>query len=407
MKKLFLISAFFILGKFIYCQSMHYCWTDEDSQKKRTENSIYQATYDSASKVINFDFQNSRNIINVPVVFHLVISSQAATLPEQAYYDAVQVLNENFRRQNADAQYTGVYGGGYNINQFGQLSWFTIPYGGVDMEINFSFSNYTLDIVPSLPLVDASNYEQIKYSFNHSEYSPQNYLKVWIVPMVDGGLEGVSTFPWDFPANPTMDGIVLDYSDIGYSTPQYYDCLTHEVGHWVGLRHIWGDSFCGDDYVIDTYPQPNESINMGQSCNYFLVQCPNFNNGYEYAHMFDNYMDYSSSSCMNFFSQGQKERAHYYLQTFRTSIATNIIEKQSNNKLYCYKSSDDIFIFKDGNILTKISIYSIDGKLNRIITGQELQNTNINLNSSSLMPGIYIVVCEGKEMNHTLKIIKN
>ena len=78
---------------------------------------------------------------------------------------------------------------------------------------------------------------------------------------------------------------------------------THEVGHWLNLRHIWGDSNCGNDYCNDTPTQ--QSSNSG---------CPNYpsssncsGNGSN-GDMFMNYMDYTNDACMNMFTQDQKTR---------------------------------------------------------------------------------------------------
>src|ERR1043165_4981181 len=75
----------------------------------------------------------------------------------------------------------------------------------------------------------------------------------------------------------------------------------HEVGHWLGLKHIWGDAACGDDLVEDTPPQ-----------GWYTQGCPtgfhsSCNNGVM-GDMYMNYMDYTSDACMNLFTAGQKQR---------------------------------------------------------------------------------------------------
>ena len=78
---------------------------------------------------------------------------------------------------------------------------------------------------------------------------------------------------------------------------------THEVGHWLGLRHIWGDGDClADDYCNDTPPAeaPNNTCAKNVSCN-----SPD---------MIENYMDYTTDECMNIFTQDQKIRMHTVLR---------------------------------------------------------------------------------------------
>ncbi len=74
--------------------------------------------------------------------------------------------------------------------------------------------------------------------------------------------------------------------------------MTHETGHWFGLRHIWGDGVCADDFVGDTPIQRNASSGCPNS-----LSCDNVNPA-----MVQNYMDYSNHACMNIFTEGQKDR---------------------------------------------------------------------------------------------------
>jgi hypothetical protein len=75
----------------------------------------------------------------------------------------------------------------------------------------------------------------------------------------------------------------------------------HEVGHWLGLRHIWGDTYCGDDLIDDTPKQGNFTAGCP---NTFRSSCSNGTLG----DMYMNYMDYTNDACMNLFTQGQKQR---------------------------------------------------------------------------------------------------
>ena len=73
---------------------------------------------------------------------------------------------------------------------------------------------------------------------------------------------------------------------------------THEVGHYLNLRHIWGDGNCSfDDFVSDT--PSSDGPNYG--CSISHVSCSSVD-------MVQNYMDYSDDGCMNLFTQGQRDR---------------------------------------------------------------------------------------------------
>ena len=108
------------------------------------------------------------------------------------------------------------------------------------------------------------------------------------------------------PGGPAeKDGVVIQYSVFGtignVSAP--FDkgrTATHEIGHWLGLRHTWGDAVCGDDGIADTPPQQASS----SGCPSFpqLSSCSiNFA-----GDMFMNYMDFTDDACMNMFTQDQK-----------------------------------------------------------------------------------------------------
>ena len=144
-------------------------------------------------------------------------------------------------------------------------------------------------------------------------------MNIWVCDL-SSGLLGYAQFPGG-PAS--SDGIVCDYAyfgNIGTATAPFNlgRTATHEVGHYLNLRHIWGDSNCGNDFCNDT-PEHNGS-NYG---------CPNYpstsscsGNG-AYGDMFMNYMDYTDDGCMNMFTQDQKTRMIAAINTYRTGLLTS------------------------------------------------------------------------------------
>ena len=146
-------------------------------------------------------------------------------------------------------------------------------------------------------------------------WDPYSYVNVWTLGMSSSNLLGYATFP-SFSTLAGLDdletlstaGVVVTWEGIGsVASPGFgapYDLgrnLAHELGHFFGLRHIWGDAVCGDDYCADTPPQDAETSGCPAvgTLNNCVPSGPK---------MFQNYMDYSNNACMNTFTANQAVR---------------------------------------------------------------------------------------------------
>lgn len=126
---------------------------------------------------------------------------------------------------------------------------------------------------------------------------PSTYLNIWVCE-IGGGILGYAQFPGG-PA--ATDGVVIGTAYFGETSGVYGNgrTATHEVGHWLNLRHIWGDGRCRqDDFVADT----PSSDGPNYACpSYPTVNCQS-------ADMTMNYMDYVYDDCMYMLTNGQNSR---------------------------------------------------------------------------------------------------
>ncbi len=265
--------------------------------------------------------QQTQVVYNIPVVIHVIhngapVNTSASHTSENISYaqavSQITVLNQDFRRL---AGTPGNRSTGYNL--------------GVDCEINFVLAQQDPNGVATNG-VNRVNMGQVAWSDASiddivkpkTQWDPKKYLNMWVVKLVDETILGYA----QFPSGSTLqgigsnggaektDGVVASYDAFGtiaaddgsFILNQSYNLgrtMTHEVGHWLGLRHIWGDDdLCtpanntSGDYVADT---PDSNIE-----NYDCVTISHCTGN----DMVENYMDYTNDACMNTFTAGQKAR---------------------------------------------------------------------------------------------------
>jgi hypothetical protein len=261
------------------------------------------------------------SVITIPVVFHVVHSNKPYGVEENLLdgqiLSQITTLNQDYRKQVGTP--------GFNTNPV-----------GADAEIEFCLAqrdpqgNATSGINRISIPTPSGGWNPLTVDFDLKPitiWNPEEYLNIWIVDEMNffGGLIlGYANFPLNstlqgldgINPNPDIDGVVLSCKFVGSrslfptgnyffdtNTQEYFNddgrTATHEVGHYLGLRHIWGDeTICNGngDYCADTPPanSPNQECEIHWSCGGF--------------NMIENYMDYTPGSCMNIFTVDQKTR---------------------------------------------------------------------------------------------------
>lgn len=337
-KLLFLGLVFSIFTKISFSQNLIRCYTDENHQQLLQQFPELETNQQFEQWMQQQLIQNQASAIiggvyYIPVVVHVIHNGEAVGTGTNVSFAAIQsqidVLNEDFRKI------------------FGSNGWNTHP-DGADTQIEFCLAQRRPDgsaFPAGEPGVNRINrntvgftappYSQaymnatIKaYTFNNNVptatrgWDPAKYMNIWLANL-SGGLLGYAQFPQS-PLGGMgcgnqaagTDGVVFLYNSIGKSsvtgfTGAYNEgrTATHEIGHWLGLRHIWGDGGCTvDDFCNDT-PEAG-AANYG---------CPVGTNSCTGApdagvDMIENYMDYTDDLCMNIFTNDQKMRMRTVLE---------------------------------------------------------------------------------------------
>lgn len=239
-------------------------------------------------------YKQTTSTINIPVIVHVVYNKPSQRINAQQIQSQIDVLNEDYNDQNADR------------TNLPRNSFQSVESGGFNVHFTLAQTRYTQSKTKSFSTNDA-----VKYTKRGGDdvIDPSHNLNIWVCNLGQN-LLGYAQFPGGAPAT---DGVVILYSAFGsrakYAAGTYiatYDLgrtATHEIGHWMNLRHIWGDdggSCSGTDYVDDTPNQASENYGCPA---WPHVSCSN--NG----DMSMNYMDYTDDACMYIFSQGQTARS--------------------------------------------------------------------------------------------------
>lgn len=254
--------------------------------------------------------QRTKATYQVPVVVHIIHNGEAigsgTNLSDAQIQSQLSVLNKDFRRLNTDAPNTPV--------EF-------LPVAGA-FDIEFVLAKQSPEGLATSGIVRVKGTKtgwsmNDNYPLKSLSYWPaEDYLNIWVTNLTD--VLGYAQFPVsglpgleNSSTNRLTDGVVISYSAFGSIDDGAFNLQpnfrkgrtsTHEIGHFFGLRHIWGDDNGGcseTDYVDDT---PNQAGSTSGCPSHPRTTCSGI------VSMFQNYLDYTNDDCMNIFTQGQVSR---------------------------------------------------------------------------------------------------
>ncbi|MCL1673645.1 zinc metalloprotease [Elizabethkingia ursingii] len=231
--------------------------------------------------------------VEIPVVFNVIYKTTADNLSDAILQEQIDILNKDYSATNSDIT---------------KIPSEFLPVAAGDVKVKFK-----------LAAVNRKQSSKSSWSYKDDAMkkastggidatTPSKNLNFWIVntmPSPDGEILGYATFPES--AGLWNDGVVLGRRYVGKtgaSAPfNLGRTATHEIGHYLNLRHIWGDGFgCATDYCDDTPVQPSAS--NGDPVYPKYGTC----GGVKRSLMFMNYMDYSNDGSLYMFSANQKAR---------------------------------------------------------------------------------------------------
>ncbi|MCF0055577.1 M43 family zinc metalloprotease [Dyadobacter sp. CY356] len=357
------------------------CVTHERDVIRAKKNPDYQLSKIKTEEAIQEYLQNNRSrlrtaatdeVIRIPVVVHVVYDGAMGkiggennpNISDEQIRSQIAVLNEDYRRKSGT--------NGFNADPV-----------GVDAGIEFYLAEYddngksTTGITRTQyterslfnPITDDDLLASIVY------WPSDKYLNIWTCRFIDSYL-GISQFPSvegvdGLTTNNELyektDGVIIDFRYFGRNsvtnTSRIYNLgrtATHEIGHWLGLIHTWGDAFCGNDFCADT--PPTEGSNQTTVCTDKYSNCA----GFRTRNMIENYMDYSPDSCMNIFTADQLARMKAVL-----ALSPRRIKLVESAKIGRLDPSD--------NLLVDVFPNPASTELNAIVRFADYQNFSVTL----------------------------
>lgn len=257
----------------------------------------------------------ANEVIIIPVVIHVLYNKATENISDAQVLSQLQVLNNDYRRLNADAvntpsAFAGVAADARIVFCLAKID----PYGKSTSGIIRKFTSvqsWTAD-------------DRMKFSAQGGDdaWTSKRYLNIWVCNLFGRSL-GYSSLPG---SEADKDGVVIQsdaFGTTGTVVAPYNKgrTATHEIGHWLGLKHLWGDAVCGDDGIADTPPQQT-----------YTTGCPSFPHLSScsinsYGDMFMNFMDFTDDACMNMFTQDQKKemRSLFAAGGYRNSFLNSTV----------------------------------------------------------------------------------
>jgi len=405
--KWYIVSLLLVVcSTLTYAQTAH-CHADElllnHLQQTNTEEELADFK-ESISQHISE--RGAAEQVDITVVFHIIHQGEpigsGPNISNHKIFEQLDIVNKDFSFKNSDKVLIP--------SAFSNLA--------ANAEIQFclakedEYGNPTSGIVRyQKPNINSTGYidNTIK---PQTQWDPLKYMNVWIVRMPKPNILGYAYFPVPSIVGSTKDGVVISHTKFGnVGSSSKGRTLVHEIGHYLGLPHVWGfkENDCSeDDQIQDT---PSTFAPYYGCPAYPQITCGT-------SDMFMNYMDYVNDDCMHMFTEGQKVIMQHILSNQRSGLK-NTATTHCNIAVHTNataKMHDVVTLFPnpcrsevnitlpENQYIASVRIYDSNGSHigNAPISSRSTLN-ELKISTESLESGIYMAQIETNAGNSYVK----
>ena len=394
----YLLAFLFLFGiNSLVAQSPH-CHADEMFHQHLVAQNAEHEFQEYLDNLKNIEpTRDGGNVMTIPVVVHIIHRGESVgtgtNLSDAKILEQIQILNDDFNQLNTDQHLIPTE--------------FVNRAANVEIEFCLAKTDPSGNATSGITRTQYGNINSISFIENNikpqTQWDPTRYMNVWTLRMPSPAILGYAYLPSPQFLNTSLDGVVISDVKIGnQNTITKGRTLVHEVGHYLGLPHLWGstENDCNeDDQISDT---PLVSIPY-----YGHPIYPQFTCGT--SDMFMNFMDYVNDNCMHLFTEGQRT-------VMRSVVSNQRISLLNNNSSLCNTTvstantpalNDLVTIFPNPSIndftltvpdnqsIKQVSVFDNSGKIMEFQSFSSDNNLPTrDISTPSLENGMYILHIE-------------